>query len=526
MAAGPRAGRPPGPAPPGARPPRTRSRVPAAPRGAPRARDWGAVTVPRYDLVVVGGGPAGEKGAVQAAYFGKRVALVERQPYPGGAGINTGTIPSKTLRETALYLSGLRQRGLYGADVRVRPDLTVQDLLHREREVVAALRAQAARNLARHGVTVVHGVASFEDPHTLRVRGDDQRDRLLAADVILLATGSRPYHPPGVPFDGRRVLDSDALLHLDRLPRSLAVVGAGVIGCEYASIFAALGIEVTLLAGRDRILPFLDAEMVERLHREMERHGIRIHLGSDVDRYEPLEDRVRLHLSSGASLTADRVLVAAGRQGNTEELALARVGLTADRRGLLRVNAQYQTALPHVYAAGDVIGFPGLAAVSMEQARVAMCHAFDLRYKTQVASLLPIAVYTIPEAAMAGETEETCRDRSLPYLVGRAAYADNARGQIAGDLTGLLKLLVAPTDHRLLGVHVVGELASELVHVGHVCLQLGAPLEFFIQAVFNYPTLGEAYKYAAYDALGRLARGETGAYQPSRPAEPLRERRR
>jgi NAD(P) transhydrogenase len=264
--------------------------------------------------------------------------------------------------------------------------------------------------------------------------------------------------------------------------------------------------DVTLLGGRDRLLPFLDFEIGDRLRRQMERIGVRMRFGANVERYEPDRDRVPLRLSTGEAVEADRVLVAAGRLGNTDDLELARIGLTPDSRGILKVDEHYQTAVPHVYAAGDVIGFPALAAVSMEQARVAMCHAFDLRYKTRVSPLLPIAVYTIPEVAMAGETEETCRERGIPYCVGRAFYADNARGQIIGDLAGEIKLLFSPNDQTLLGVHVIGEIASELIHIGQACLQLGGTLDFFIQAVFNYPTLGEAYKYAAYDGLGNLAR--------------------
>jgi NAD(P) transhydrogenase len=482
------------------------------------------MSLERYELIVLGGGPAGEKGAAQAAYFGRKVALVERQPYVGGASINTGTIPSKTLRETALYFSGLRQRGLYGVDYTVKTDLTVRDFMFREREVVGALRAKAAHNIERHGVTLVHGTASFEDARTIRVRSDDHPDRLLAGNVTLIATGSRPYRPPDVPLDDRVVMDSDTVLRMDRIPKSLAVVGAGVIGCEYASMFSALGIEVTLLGGRDRLLPFLDYEIGDRLRRQMEQLGVRMRLGAGVERYELLPDRVRLALSSGEVLEPEKVLVATGRLGNTEELDLPRIGLKPDSRGLLKVNAHYQTEVPHVYAAGDVIGFPALAAVSMEQARVAMCHAFDLRYKSRISSLLPIAIYTIPEVAMAGETEETCRQKHLPYCVGRAFYQDNARGQITGDLVGEIKLVFSPVDQGLLGVHVVGEIASELIHVGLACLQLGGTLDFFIQAVFNYPSLGEAYKYAAYDGLGNLARMKAGETTPA-AAAPLRDLR-
>ncbi|MGH7267109.1 MAG: Si-specific NAD(P)(+) transhydrogenase [Candidatus Rokuibacteriota bacterium] len=484
------------------------------------------MTPERLDLVVVGCGPAGEKGAAQAAYFGRRVAVVEREPYVGGAGVNTGTIPSKTLRETALYFSGLGRHGLYGVDYTVKRDLTVRDFMHRERDVVATLRAKVEENLARHAIALVHGRAAFEDAHTLRVRRDGAPDRLLAADVFLIATGSRPYRAPGVPFDDRRILDSDTVLRMDRLPRRLAVVGAGVIGCEYASIFRALGIDVTLIGGRDRVLPFLDAEISDRLRLQMELLGIHVRLGVTVERYEiPGEDRVRLGLSDGDALEVEKVLVAAGRLSNTEDLALPTIGITPDARGLVRVNEHYQTAVPHVYAAGDVIGFPALAGVSMEQARVAMCHAFDLPYKTRVSSLLPLAVYTIPEVAMAGETEESCRQQGIPYAVGRAFFADNARGQIIGDLAGMIKLVFSSADQRLLGVHVLGETASELIHVGQACLQLGGTLDFFIQAVFNYPTLGEAYKYAAYDGLDNLRRTGAGGLPLAGPPA-LRDERR
>ncbi len=462
------------------------------------------MSVENYDLVILGAGPAGEKGAAQAAYFGKRVAVVERAPYVGGSGINRGGIPSKTLRESALYFSGLGTRGLYGVDYAVKPDLTVRDFMHREREVVAALRAKVAENLERHRVTVVQGAGRFDDSHTICVRKDGEPDRLLRGEVILIATGSRPLRTPDIPVDGRLLLDSDNVLQMDRLPRRLAVVGTGIVGCEYASIFAALGIELTLF-GRRRMLSFLDGEIVEHLRKQMERHGIRLRLGVSITRYEPLADSVRLTLSTGETLEVDKALIATGRMGNTDDLALERAGIPPAPQGLLKVNEHYQTEVPHVYAAGDVIGFPALAAVSMEQARVAMCHAFDLRYKTRVAAVLPLAVYTIPEVAMAGETEESCREKGLPYCVGRSFYTGNARGQIMGDQGGLIKLIFAPDNQRLLGVHAVGDDASELIHVGMACMGLGGGLDYFIQAVFNYPTLAEAYKYAAYDGLQNLA---------------------
>jgi NAD(P) transhydrogenase len=457
--------------------------------------------VDRYDLIVIGSGPAGEKGAAQAAYFGKRVALIERAEHLGGAGINTGTVPSKTLRETALYFSGLKARGLYGVDYHVKPDLTVHDFMYREQEVVRSLREVVSANIERHKIEVVRGQAEFDDPHTIRVG-----DRRLSAEVILIATGSVPTRPPGVPFADPRVHDSDEILTMERLPASLAVIGAGVIGCEYATIFAALGIRVTLVDGRDRLLGFLDGEVADRLRLQMQLLGVDVKLREGVTRYDADADGIRLDLKGGGALKVDAVLVAAGRVANVVGLGLERAGLSVNERGLLTVNERYQTAVPFIYAAGDVIGFPALASTSMEQARVAMVHAFDLKYKTAVAPIFPLAVYTIPEISMVGETEESCRQKSIDYCVGRALYRTNARGQITGDLGGELKLVFRYPDKTLLGVHVIGESASELVHVGLMVLQVGGTIDTFINSVFNYPSLGETYKYAAYDGLGAVAR--------------------
>jgi len=461
--------------------------------------------VDRYDLIVIGSGPAGEKGAAQAAYFGKRVALIERAPHVGGAGINTGTVPSKTLRETALYFSGLKQRGLYGVDYSVKPDLTVPDFMYREQEVVRSLREVVSANIERHRIDLLRGEAAFEDPHTVRVG-----ERRLSGDVILIATGSVPTRPAGVPFADPRVHDSDEILAMERLPQSLAVVGAGVIGCEYTTIFAALGIRVSLIDGRDRLLGFLDGEVADRLRLQMQLLGVDVRLGESVIRYDADADGIRLDLKGGDALKTDAVLVAAGRVANVAGLALARAGVAVNDRGLLTVNERYQTAVPHIYAAGDVIGFPALASTSMEQARVAMVHAFDLKYKTAVAPIFPLAVYTIPEIAMVGETEESCRQKTIDYCVGRALYRTNARGQITGDLGGELKLVFRYPDKTLLGVHVIGEIAAELVHVGLMVLQTGGTIDAFINTVFNYPSLGDTYKYAAYDGLGALARRATG----------------
>ena len=459
-----------------------------------------------YDLIVIGSGPAGEKGAAQAAYFGKRVAIVEQAPEVGGTGINTGTIPSKTLRETALYFSGLHQRGLYGVDHRVSKDLTVNDFLYREREVVRSLGSLVLQNIERHHIGLVHGRASFEDPHTIRVqRGERQPDLLLHADVILIATGSVPSRPRNVSFDDPRLYDSDTILRMDQMPRSIAVVGAGVIGCEYTTIFGALGLEVTLVDGRDRLLGFLDGEISERLKQHMEALDVSVRLGEEVTQVQPRPDALYVTLRSGVTMSVDCVLFAAGRAGNTTGLGLEKVGIPVNDRGLINVNERYQTLVSHIYAAGDVIGFPALAATSMEQARVAMVHAFDLKYKARVAPLFPLAVYSIPEVAMVGETEESCRGKSIDYCVGRAYYRQNARGQIAGDLNGLVKLVFRREDKKLLGVHIIGLSASELVHIGLMVLQTGGTIDTFIDSVFNYPTVGETYKYAAYDGLGQIA---------------------
>ena len=461
----------------------------------------------RFDLIVIGAGPAGEKGAAQAAYFGKRVALIERAPHPGGAGINTGTVPSKTLRETALYFSGLGQHALYGVDYQVKSHLTVKDFMYREQEVVRSLRQVVTENIVRHKIQLIQGQASFEDAHAVRVTREGEPDRLLSADVILVATGSVPTRHPDIPFTDPRVHDSDEILEIVKLPGTMAVVGAGVIGCEYTTIFAALGIKTSLIDGRDRLLGFLDAEVAEQLKTQMGLLGVDLRLKENVGRYVPEADGVRLELKSGASLLVDQVLVAAGRVANVRTLGIERAGLAVNERGLITVNESYQTAVPHIYAAGDVIGFPALASTSMEQARVAMVQAFDLpKYKTQVATIFPLAVYTIPEISMAGETEESCQQKRIDYCVGRGFYRTNARGQISGDLGGTVKLVFRYPDKLLLGVHLIGVNASELVHVGLIALQTQSTIDMFVNTVFNYPSLSDVYKYAAYDGLGAVQR--------------------
>jgi NAD(P) transhydrogenase len=461
--------------------------------------------VRQFDLVVIGSGPAGEKGAAQAAYFGKKVALVECVPELGGACINTGTLPSKILRESALYFSGLKQRGLYGIDYSLREGLTVQSFTHRKDVLVAAEREKIRANLASHGIELISGLASFEDAHTVAVAGAGGSLEQLRGEAILIATGSKPHRPAEIPFDDEVIFDSDSILKMGRIPRSLAVVGGGVIGCEYASIFTALGVEVALVDGRDRVLPFLDAEISAALRERLAGLGVKFHLGERMGPIERTKAGVRISMPSGATIEMEAALFAAGRRGAVDELRLEKAGLAVNKRGYVEVNASYQTAVPSVYAAGDVIGFPALASTSMEQGRVAVCHAFGFQYKQRVASMLPMGVYTIPEISAIGESEETCREKKIEYVVGRAHYANNARGLIAGDAAGLMKLIFRPGDHALLGVHIIGESATELIHVGMLALESGGTIDLFIDFVFNYPTLSEMYKYAAYDGLGNLA---------------------
>ncbi len=458
-----------------------------------------------YDLVVIGSGPAGEKGAAQAAYFGRKVAIIERAPNVGGAGINTGTVPSKTLRETALYFSGLRQRGLYGIDYTLKDNLTVADFMHREKVVVEHERRIIRENIDRHNIDLFWGEASFKDANTLNIHTPDNIDHEIKADVILIATGSSPFHPSDIPFSGQRVFDSDSILRMKFIPKTLAVIGGGVIGCEYASVFACLGAQVTLIDGHDQILHFVDQEIVTRLIARLGDINVKLRLHEQLIKTEERDHHVHLTLQSGDELVVEGALIAAGRQGNTAALGLEKLGITPDKRGQIDVNDNFQTIIPNIYAAGDVIGFPALASTSMEQARVAMVHAFNLAYKDHVSAILPLAVYTVPEIAMVGLTEEACKKQNVAYLVGRTDSENNARGQIIGD-QGMLKLIFSPTDKKLLGVHIIGEMASELVHLGAQVLTASGTIDTFIQSVYNYPTLSDMYKYAAYDGLGNWDR--------------------
>ena len=457
----------------------------------------------RYDVVVIGSGPAGERGATHAAFLGKKVAIVEKEAVPGGACANTGTIPSKALRETAGALLRARSRDAHGVELRVARQVTIPELMGRRGLVTAREHSRIRGHLSQAGVEMFRGVASFADPHCVQVTVPDGSTQRLHADVVLLATGTRPFHPSSVPFDHARIYDSDSILMLDQVPRSLAVLGGGVAGCEYASIFAALGVHVTLVDSKERLLGFLDAEVSTTLQDILRQGNVELHQSIRASRIEPGERDVLVTLGDGTRLVAEKVLVAAGRIGNVESLNLAAAGLTADEKGYIHVNAQCQTSVPHVYAAGDLIGFPGLAATAMEQGRVAMAHAFG-QGEQKVSGLLPVGIYTIPEVSSVGETEETLQQKSVPYVAGRARLSENARANLVGQAVGFLKLLVSTDDERILGVHCVGPRASELVHVGVAVMTFGGTVQYFADAVFNYPTVGEAYKYAAFDALERL----------------------
>jgi len=453
-----------------------------------------------FDLIVIGCGPAGEKAGAQAAYFGKRVAVIERASNPGGSCINTGTVPSKTLRESALYFSGLRQRGLYGIDYSLKENLTVHDFMHHEREVVEMERRRILKNLELHKIEYIQGQAAFEDAHTVTLG-----NRRLTGEIILISTGSKPNRPPEISFDDVHTFDSDTFLQMDRIPKSLAVIGGGVIGCEYASMFMALGVKVTLVDGRDRLLPFLDAEISDRLRDRLKELGMNFWFNERPVKVENSATGAKLTMKSGKVLETEAALFAAGRRAAVDGLALEKAGLAVNDRGYIAVDENYRTAVLNIYAAGDVIGFPALASTSMEQGRVAVCHAFGFQYKQRVASMLPMGIYTIPEISAAGETEDSCKEKKIDYCVGRAHYGNNARGHITGDTAGLLKIIFSPEDKKLLGLSIIGESATELVHIGMMVLDNGLTINEFIDQVFNYPTLSEMYKYAAYDGLGNLS---------------------
>ena len=467
----------------------------------------------RYDLCVIGSGAAGQRAAIQAAKLGKRVCVIERAEVVGGAAINTGTIPSKSLREAVLQLTGARLRSFLGESVQVKQRITIQDLTSWTQQIVRAEIEISRASMLRNGVEIINGDGTISGPNSVVVVHGNNTS-LIEADFILIATGSRPARPPGIPFDGIRVMDADQVLRLTTLPRSMIVVGGGVIGTEYASIMQAVGVKCTLIEGRPRLLDFIDAEVGEALQYHLRQSGMNLRLGEKVVNVDLIDapagsistegKLVQVMLESGKLVRAECLLYAAGRQAASDGLNLESIGVKPDARGKISVNGNYQTTCPNVYAAGDVIGFPALASTSMEQGRIAACHMFG-RKVDSVPHLFPYGIYSIPEISMVGWTEEQLTKEDIPFETGVANYREIARGQLLGDVNGMLKLLIHQESHEILGVHVIGTGATEIVHIGQAVMAFKGTVEYLVNTVFNYPTLAECYKVAALNGLNKLS---------------------
>ncbi len=457
-----------------------------------------------YDLVVIGSGPAGQKAAINAAKLGKRVVVIERAGV-GGVSVHSGTIPSKTVRDAVLYLTGFNERAFYGQDYRLREQISRDEIASRVRTIVTRETNLVRSQFSRNRVVELDGTGRFVDPHTVEITSPSGTTTTVRGDYVLIACGTRPSQSPSIPIDGKRIVDTDRLPELSKLPREIIVIGAGVIGLEYASMFAALEIRVTLIEQHSQILEFVDREIVEALSYHLRDLEVVFRLGEKVVAVEIDENRNRVtaRLGSGKSVHGDALLYAVGRQGNTDSLNLAAAGLEADARGRLKVNEFFQTTAPHIYAAGDVIGFPALAATSMEQGRLATAHMFGASFRHQDC-LLPYGIYTIPEIAMIGQTEEQLTAATIPYETGVARYEELAKAEMLGDRTGMLKLVFHPETLKLLGIHAIGQRATEIIHIGQAVLAFGGTAEYFRDAVFNYPTLAEAYKVAALNGLNKL----------------------
>ena len=458
-----------------------------------------------YDLIVIGSGPAGQRAAIQGAKLKKRVALIEKIAALGGCCINTGTIPSKTMREAVLHLSGFYYQNIYGINYRVKDKITMADLSFRVQHVIKTEVDVTKAQLSRNGIEIFRGIACFTDPHHLRVTGAREQAEY-EFNVAVIATGTKPAESPTVPLNARTIVNSDQILQMENLPKTLIVVGGGVIGVEYACMFATLGVRVILVEKRPRLLEFADAEIVEALSYHLRDNRVTMRLNEAVESVEATADgTVVANLESKKRVSGDTLLYAVGRQGNVDELNLPAAGVEADARGRIPVDAQYRTKQPHIFAAGDVIGFPSLASVSMEQGRLAAAFAFGSTAVSNPA-LYPYGIYTIPEISFIGKTEEQLTDEDVPYEVGVAYYREIARGQIRGDTTGRLKLIFHRETKEILGVHIIGEGASELLHIGQAVLALKGTVEYFVTTVFNYPTLAECYKAAAFNGLNKLSK--------------------
>jgi NAD(P) transhydrogenase len=464
-----------------------------------------------FDLAVIGTGPAGQKAAIQAAKLGKSVAIIEKNPSLGGASINTGTIPSKALREAVVHLTGASKRGLFGEAARVKRTITIADLIYVSQQVIHQERELIRTHFDRNNVELLMGTAKFDSPKTLKIERPDDFE-MLSADYFVIASGTRPATPASVPFDEKTIFTSDGLLKLDHLPKTMIIVGGGVIGVEYACMMSTLGVKVILVEGRPEVLGFLDYEITEAFQYQMRRSGITLRLGEKVSSIEHINTpangngsspKVKATLESGKELQAESLLYAVGRQGTTVALCLDKAGLCADDRERMKVNENFQTAVPHIYAAGDVIGFPALASTAMEQGRLSVCHAFGVA-TCSMPELFPYGIYAIPEISMVGKTEKQLTEAGIPYEAGIALYKELARGQLLGDLDGMLKLLIHQDEHTILGVHAIGTGATELIHIGQAVMAFNGKVDYFINNVFNFPTLAEAYRVAALNGLNKL----------------------
>lgn len=458
-----------------------------------------------YDLIVIGSGPAGQRAAIQGAKLGKRVAVVEKREVVGGASVNTGTIPSKTMREAVMHLSGYQYQSIYGMNYRVKEKISMADLSFRVQHVIKTEIDVTRAQLSRNGIDLLTGTASFLDPHRIRIENSRGVSEF-ASEFVVIAAGTRPAVSEQVPLNNRTIVSSDHIMDLPEIPKSLIVVGGGVIGVEYTSMFAALGVRVILIEKRPRLLEFADQEMIEALCYHLRDSRVTLRLGEEVQSVEEAPDgTVIANLESRKKISGDALLYAIGRQGNVDDLNLAAAGLESDWRGRIAVDAEYRTATPHIYAVGDVIGFPSLASVSMEQGRIAVGRAFGAEVRTEPANY-PYGIYTIPEISFVGKTEEQLTDEDVPYEVGVAYYREIARGQIRGDTTGRLKIIFHRETKEILGVHIIGEGASEILHIGQAVLILKGTVDYFVDTVFNYPTLAECYKAAAFNGLNKLKR--------------------
>ncbi len=459
-----------------------------------------------YDLIVIGTGPAGEKAAVKAAYFGHKVAIIEKAEKFGGAMVVTGTLPSKTLKETSLYFSGKYEKGLYGIDRDLRHEASVEDFMFRKNFVTKTETETIETNLHRHEVDIYHGVASFEDPHTIRITGIKGEEKLYGENIII-ATGSYPFHPPGIPFDGKRVHDSDTILEITRFPKSLCVVGAGVIGCEYTTIFSTMGTKVHLVNNKDEILPFVDQEVAKGLVDSMRDSGVSILFNTSIKEIsvpQSEDEMIKVFLESGESFEVDMFLFAAGRSGEIKDLACEKAGIETGKRETIVVDKTYRTNVPHIYAVGDVIGFPALASTGADQGRVAVAHIFKTMDLDHLPSFFPYGIYTVPEVSMVGMTEEQAKEKGINYCASKARYPDMARGKIMGATAGFMKMVFDRDTLKILGVHVIGHIATEIVHYGLILVEEEKNLYDVIGTVFNFPTLHDLYKYAAYDGLSTI----------------------